>query len=97
MPEAEQRQYRKLAFAVCLEAYRKVRRPICLDEIFWGVWEWKAGMKVREIVRGVQDRVYDAIDEGVWPFGSFARGKRTVDRRVNEAAAPVFVRATWRC
>ncbi len=47
-------------------------------------------MKVREIVRGVQDRVYDAIDEGVWPFGSFARGKRTVDRRVNEAAAPDF-------
>lgn len=90
MSEAEQVQYRRLAFAVVFEAWRKLKRPVDLNEIFWGVFEWKSGVKHREIVQGVQSRVQASICEGVWVFADFPRSKRTVDRRVNEAASPDY-------
>jgi hypothetical protein len=90
MPEAEQVQYRTLAFAVVFEAWRKLHRPVSLDEIYWGIHEWKGGCKQRVIVQGIQSRVQACINEGVWAFAEFPRSKRTVDRRNNEAASDQF-------
>ena len=50
MSEAEQVQYRRLAFAVVFEVWRKLKRPVDLNEVYWGVWEWKDGLKRREVV-----------------------------------------------
>lgn len=90
MSEAEQVQYRRMAFAFALEAKRKLDRPVSLAEFYWGIWEWKGGLKTREVVQGIQGRVQDLIGEGVWAFAEYARSKRTVDRRVNESAADDF-------
>ena len=90
MGEAEAEQYRKLAFAVASEAKRKLSRPVSLDEIYWGIFDWKNGLKQREIVQGVQGRVQDSIAEGFWPFTQFCICKFIVDRCVNEAADPDF-------
>jgi len=90
MSEAEQIQYRKLAFAVVLEAWRKLSRPVNLNEIYWGIIDWRHGIKQGVLVEGVRDRVQDAIEDDVWPFADFPRSKRTVDRRVNESASADF-------
>lgn len=88
--EEEQQAYRKLIFAVAAEAKRKVDRPIDLNEIYYGVYEWKNGLKQKEIVEGVQNRVRALINDDLWAFEKFVRSKRTVDRRVNDCAAPDF-------
>jgi len=89
MGEEEQQAYRALIVDVVFIAWRRLHRPICLWEICFGVDVFKNGLG-QERLQGVQERVQSRIDNDLWPFARFARSKRTVDRRVNDAASPEY-------
>lgn len=89
MGEEEQQAYRDLIVDVVFIAWRRLRRPVNLFEICFGVDIFKDGLG-QERLQGVQERVQSRIDNDLWPFARFARSKRTVDRRVNDAASPDY-------
>lgn len=88
MSEAEQEAYRRLAVAVVSIGWHLLKRAVELKEIYSG-FELKTPTEKRWI-DGVQKRVQDMIDAEDWAFAKFVRCRRTVDRRVNEAASPDF-------
>lgn len=89
LSEEEQQAYRDLIVDIVFIAWRHIHRPISLDEIYYGFAKTKDGVQ-QERFQGVRERVQSRIDNELWPFASFPRGKRTVDRRVNDAASNQF-------
>ena len=89
MGEDEQQAYRDLIVDIVFIAWRRVHRAVCLDEIFFGFPRLERGVQ-QEWIQGVRERVQSRIDHDLWPYARFPRGKRTVDRRVNDAASPDF-------
>ena len=89
MGEEEQQAYRELIVDVVFIAWRRVHRAVSLQEVYWGFFTFKGGVQ-QERVLGVCERVQSRIDNDLWPYARFPRGKRTVDRRVNEAASADF-------
>jgi hypothetical protein len=89
MTEEEAQAYRNLIVDFVFIAWRKLHRPVTLEEIYGGVDLYAHGI-LQEHIMGVHDRVQSRIDNDLWPYTMFPRGKRTVDRRVNESAAPDF-------
>ena len=87
MSEAEQEAYREKVREVVFGVWYNFRRPACLAEIYFGVKEEASG---KILLSGVRSRVQQLIRDGCWAFATFARSKRSVDRRVNEAASPDF-------
>jgi hypothetical protein len=88
MSEEEQQAYRDLAVLVVYAGWRKLHRAVSLEEIYRGVNVFRDGV-FQEHVMGVAERVESRVENDLWPhlYARFARSKRTVDRRVNEAAA----------
>lgn len=86
MSEDEQQAYRDLAVDVVFIAWRRLNRAVSLDEIYFGAAYFKGGIE-QDKIQGVRDRVQSRIDNDLWPYARYARGKRTVDRRVNDAAS----------
>lgn len=89
MTEQEQQAYRTLAVAVVSITWHLLKRAVSLQEIYDGILIMKNGVEQRRI-NGIRQRVQDMLDAGDWAFAKFPRSKRTVDRRVNEAAAADF-------
>jgi hypothetical protein len=89
MSEEEQQAYRVIIVDIVFIAWRRVHRPVSLSEIYFGFARMAGGVQ-QEWIQGVHQRVQSRIDNDLWPYVGFPRGKRTVDRRVNEAASPDF-------
>lgn len=89
LSEQEQQAYREIIVDFVYIAWRKLRRPVNLQEIYDGTPIFKGGV-MQERIKGVAERVQSRIKNDLWPYAIYVRGKRTVDRRVNEAAAPQF-------
>jgi hypothetical protein len=89
MSEAEQQAYRDLIVDFVCIAWRRLRRPVSLEEIYGGVDVFRGGV-FQERILGVYERVQSRLEHDLWPYARFPRGKRTVDRRVNDAASPDF-------
>jgi hypothetical protein len=89
MPEEEMQAYRELIADFVFIAWRKLQRPVSLDEIYDGAASFKNGV-AQDGIMGVHARVQSRIDNELWPYAKFPRSKRTVDRRVNEAAADQY-------
>jgi hypothetical protein len=89
MSEAEQQAYREIIVDFVSICHRKLHRAVSLSEIYGGASVFRAGIE-QERILGVADRVQSRIDNDLWPYAGFVRSKRTVDRRVNEAAADDF-------
>jgi hypothetical protein len=89
MDEEEAEAYRELIADIVSIAWKKLQRPISLDEIYDGAYTYKDGI-VQEQIKGVAERVRSRIKNELWPFAQYVRSKRTVDRRVNEAASDDF-------
>jgi hypothetical protein len=89
MSEEEQQVYRDIIVDLVFIAWRRVHRPVSLYEIYSGFPRFAGGIQ-QEWIQGVRQRVKSRIDNDLWPYAEFPRGKRTVDRRVNEAASPDF-------
>ncbi len=68
---------------------RKALRALCIQAVF-STWnnEHRA-TQLSEIYRFVKAKIREKQSLGEWPFSSY-RGKRTIDRRVNEAACGAF-------
>ena len=89
MSEEEQQAYRDIIVDIVFIAWRRVHRAVCLEEIYFGFPRLKGGVQ-QEWIQGVRERVQSRIDNDLWPYARFPRGKRTVDRRVNDAGSPDF-------
>jgi hypothetical protein len=89
MSEEEQQAYRDIIVDIVFIAWRRAHRPVSLSEIYLGFPRFVGGIQ-QEWIQGVRERVQSRIDNDLWPYARFPRGKRTVDRRVNEAASPDF-------
>jgi hypothetical protein len=95
MTEEEQQAYREIIVDFVYITWHKLHRPVSLQEIYFGINIFKNGV-LQERIQGVRERVKSRIDNEWWPYSCFVqgkrivRGKRTVDRRVNEAASPDF-------
>ena len=71
------------------EPERNAYRQLCIQAVF-SIWAQEhRPAHLNEIYRFVRARIKDKIADREWPFSPY-RGKRTVDRRVNEAASPAF-------
>ena len=89
MSEAEQEAYRDIIIDFVFIAWRKLHRPVSLDEIYYGAAVFKSGIAQESII-GVKERVQSRIDNDMWPYAKFVRSKRTIDRRVNDAGSPDY-------
>jgi hypothetical protein len=69
--------------------WKLYHRPTDETEIYYGMYEGE-GEKRRKILSGVRDRIECLIEKDEWTFHSYPPIKRTVDRRVNEAASEEF-------
>jgi hypothetical protein len=96
--EEESQAYRNIIVEITFATQHIEKRPISLTEIYYGVYKEeeriingkKQKVKTDRLVDGVKQRVKAIIDDKEWPYAQFVRSKRTVDRRVNEAASPDF-------
>ncbi len=86
LSEEEQQAYRDLIVDIVFIAWRRVHRAVSLGEVYFGFARMKGGLE-QEWIQGVRQRVQSRIDNDLWPYVPYPRGKRTVDRRVNEAAS----------
>jgi hypothetical protein len=69
-----------------LAAYREV-----VKQAVFSVWNRRhRATDLREIYDFVCEYVHERIKLHEWPYASFVRGKRYVDRRVNEAASQLY-------
>jgi hypothetical protein len=87
--EPEQQAYRDLIVDIVYIAWHQLHRAVNLEEIYFGFPRFKNGLQ-QEWILGVRERVQSRIDNDLWVYAEYPRGKRTVDRRVNEAASPDF-------
>jgi hypothetical protein len=89
MSEPEQQAYRDLIVDFVSIAWRRLHRAVNLQEIYDGIYFFSNGI-AQDHLLGVKERVQSRIQNELWPYAPFVRSKRTVDRRVNEAAAADF-------
>ena len=71
------------------EFERKALRALCIQAVFSKWNNKRQPTDLREINAFVRDKIKEKQKLGEWPFTSY-RGKRTIDRRVNEAACGAF-------
>lgn len=71
------------------EFERKALRALCIQAVFSKWNNERQPTDLREINAFVRDKIKEKQKLGEWPFTSY-RGKRTIDRRVNEAACGAF-------
>lgn len=74
LPEEEAAAYRQLVIEAVFSVHNLWKRPTDLQEIY-------------EIVK---KKVEKRLEKNTWPHVAYCRSKRTIDRRVNEAASPDF-------
>lgn len=90
LSEEEAKAYRDIIVGVVFAVHSVEKRPASLAEIYYGVRSKGKDKQWIVKVNGVRQRVYALIDDKEWPYAQFVRCKRTVDRRVNDAASPDF-------
>lgn len=71
------------------EFERKALRELCIQAVFWKWANKRCPTDLNEINAFVRAKIREKRKLGEWPFPDY-RGKRTIDRRVNEAACPSF-------
>jgi hypothetical protein len=74
LSEGEASAYRQLIVEAVFSIYNTEKCPCDLARIY----------------SIVKEKVKERISQKAWPYAPFCRSKRTVDRRVNEAASPDF-------
>lgn len=68
---------------------RKALRALCIQAVFSTWYQEHRPTQLSEIYRFVKAKIREKLAAREWPFSEY-RGKRTIDRRVNEAACGAF-------
>ena len=67
----------------------KALRALCIQAVFSTWYQEHRPTQLSEIYRFVKAKIREKLALGEWPFSAY-RDKRTIDRRVNEAACGAF-------
>ena len=71
------------------EDERKALRALCTQAVFSTWYQEHRPTQLSEIYRFVKAKITEKSAAREWPFSEY-RGKRTIDRRVNEAACGAY-------